>query len=135
VIISVWHEPAEHDKFDDEHINGVVRSRVAAYMDSHDHNKDGPIWHPDSECQQYGAESFTDGMEVVASTTAKRIEHLVQTALSPSTFAGACAPPASQHAGGCRRRRCSAADPAGIRGSSATLGRSQEELRGPGRAL
>jgi hypothetical protein len=73
VIISVWHEPAEHDKFDDEHINGVVRSRVAAYMDSHDHNKDGPIWHPDSECQQYGAESFTDGMEVVASTTAKRI--------------------------------------------------------------
>jgi hypothetical protein len=25
--------------------------------------------------------------------------------------------------------------PAGIRGSSATLGRSQEELRGPGRAL
>jgi hypothetical protein len=39
VIVSVWHEPAVQDAFDDEHINGVVRSRVAAYMDSHDHNK------------------------------------------------------------------------------------------------
>ena len=57
VIVSVWHEPAAQDAFDDEHINGVVRSRVAAYMDSHDHNKDGPIWHHGSECRQYDAES------------------------------------------------------------------------------
>jgi hypothetical protein len=27
VIVSVWHEPAVQDAFDDEHINGVVRSK------------------------------------------------------------------------------------------------------------
>jgi hypothetical protein len=42
-------------------------------MDMHDHNSDGPIWHPDSDCQQYHAETFADGMEVVSSATAKRI--------------------------------------------------------------